>query len=441
MKKHLPLSFYFVFIVFLLTIFVAKLPTTVAAAASHIVISEVQPGLTGATTNEFIELYNPTNTNIDVTGWRLAKKTASASATEEDFVSNFPAKTINAHGFLLIAHTDYDGVAIPEDITYSENPFAGNNTLLLYDSSDVLVDKVGMGTAADVETAAKGNPSSGDSIERKATSTSTGTTLGVGGTEETAGNGEDTNNNSADFVNRGEPQPQNMNAAVEPALTPTPSVSPTASPSVSPTGSVSPTMTPTGSLTPTPSLTATPSVTGSLTPSPTGTVSPTVTPTVTLTTTPSLTLTSTPSPTASVSATSSPTATLSPTSSLSPTVTPSSTSTPTTTPTATITATATLTVTPTVSLSPTATMTPTATVTSTQTTTPTITPTMTTTTTVSVTPSVTPIVTHTPTPTPGGQVFGTFIFPNKTVVCTVDAKVKVRKFFIIFIPVFRCFEI
>jgi hypothetical protein len=335
-----------------------------AATAAHVVISEVLPGITGSSTNEFIELYNPTNTNIDVTGWRLSKKSASASATEMDLVGDFPAKTINAHGYLLIAHTDYDGTVVAEDITYSANSFAASNTILLYDSADVLVDKVGMGSANDKEGTAKSNPSSPASIERKATSTSLASTMAVGGTEETAGNGEDTDNNSSDFVNRGVPQPQNGTSVTEPSVVGTGTPTPTATPTVS--------------------VTATP--TGSLSPTTTGTV--TVTPTGTSTGTPTVTLTNSPTPTA--------------------TLTPTSTNTPT--------------LTPTVTSSPTSTVTPTLTLT--------------------FTPTVSPTLTPTPVPHTGPIVLGTFQVRNKTVVCTLDVKVKKnRHWYTKYIPVIRCEEV
>jgi hypothetical protein len=354
MKKLLTSSFFFFIIALLLTFAFKKNTTPVfAATASHIVISEVQIA-GGVSTDEFVELYNPTNSNVDLTNWRLAKKTASG--TESDLVTDFPAKTINAHGYLLLAHTDYDGAVI-EDITYSTSSVAVNNTVLLYNSSDTVVDKLGFGSATDVETTSKAEPSTNDSVERKASATSDGTTLAVGGTEENAGNGEDTDNNSVDFVNRTEPLPQNIASALEPGngLTPTPTVS------------LSPTLTPTGS------VSATPSLTGTLTPtiSPTSLPSVTLTPTTTVSVTPTLTVTSTSTPT--VTMTPSPTQTVS----VTPTKTP--------------------------------------------------------------TPSMT--VTPTPPTTSGGLVFGTFIFPNKTIVCKVDFKVRVKRFLIMYVPVFTCSEV
>jgi hypothetical protein len=84
--------------------------------------------------------------------------------------------------------------------------------------------------------------------------------------DEFKGNGEDSDNNSNDFIVRATAQPQNSASSTEPA-----SVTPT------PTSSITPTVTPLS--TPTPTITITPTPT--LTPTPTATPTPTSTPTPT----------------------------------------------------------------------------------------------------------------------------------------------------------------
>ncbi len=266
-----------------------------AATASHIVISEVQIGGT-TTTDEFVELYNPTSSNIDVTGWKLAKRTAAGTLASQEDLAVFPSSSVvNAHGYLLIAHTNYDGSPV-EDITYTTtSSIATNNTVLLYDNAVTpnLIDKVGMDSAGDKETATANEPSTNHSIERKASSISTSDTLKVGGTEENIGNGEDTDNNSNDFVSRSTPLPQNSTAPTETPVVVSPTVSPTGS--ISPTATVTPTVSVTGS--------PTPSITGTISPTITGTPTPTVSPSVTATSTPSSTPTGTVTPTVSVTTT------------------------------------------------------------------------------------------------------------------------------------------
>ena len=174
-----------------------------AAPASHIVISEVQVGGVSAN-DEFVELYNPTDSVVVLNGWKLTKK--ASTGTEQNLVSSGGfTGIIPAHGFFLIApQSGYTGSTSP-DLRYSQisNFLAANNTVLIYDKTGVLIDKVGWGSSLDFE----GNvylstPANGNSIERKAQSTSTSTTMGSGGSDEFLGNGFDTDDNSQDFVPR-----------------------------------------------------------------------------------------------------------------------------------------------------------------------------------------------------------------------------------------------
>lgn len=247
------------------------------AVAGHVVISEVQVGVTGASTNEFVELYNPTESMIELSGWVLSKKTAAG--VDQDLLATFPSSTeIASHGYFLITHADYTG-STSADLAYTTpDSLAANNTIYLKNSSDIIIDKLGLGTTNDFEVSAKGNPPTSGSVERKANFDSTSTSMNIGGTDQFNGNGEDTDNNASDFVNRAVSEPQNSTSTQEPtisSLTPTPPVTPSPSaepsiePSVSPSGSPSPSITP--SLEPTPSIAPSPSITPSPSPTPSGT--------------------------------------------------------------------------------------------------------------------------------------------------------------------------
>lgn len=220
------------------------------AATTHVVISEVQIAGTTAT-DEFVELFNPTEASISLAGWRLTKKTSTG--TESTLLSSMSG-TIEAGGYYLVAHEDYDGGT--KDAQYSTSAsIAADNTVVLYsDSGSTVVDKVGMGSATDYEEAATVVPASDQSIMRT---------------------GDDTDNNASDFALNITPDPQN-------AATPTPTMSPTATPTSSPA--------PTATVSPTPTASPTPSETPSPTPtstaSPTPTASPTETPEPTVSPTP-----------------------------------------------------------------------------------------------------------------------------------------------------------
>lgn len=284
----------------------------VFSAASHLVISEVLIGSTGAGENEFIEIYNPMETAVDISGWIVSRKTASADIASQSALATIPASTeIKGHGYYLIAHQSYTGTT-SADLIYADNSIASNNTLYLKNNSGSVIDKLGFGTTNDAENTAKGNPSTGASVERKANATSTATTLSTG-IDIFLGNGEDTDNNSSDFVNRTNPEPQNAQSAVETSLTtPIPSAtsisSPTVSPSISPTATSSSTPMPSASTTPTTSPTMSPTSSPSVAPTPTQTVAPTITPSPTITPNPI----STPKPSATVKPSMSPTPTATP---------------------------------------------------------------------------------------------------------------------------------
>lgn len=244
--------------VFLLT------PNFIFAATDHIVISQVQVSGVSAT-DEFVELYNPTASTIDLTGWRLAKKVSSG--TQTNLITSMSG-SIPSHKYMLITpQTGYAG-SVPSDATYSSSSASvtSNNTVLIYsDSGFTVVDKVGMGTATDFETATTISPDASQSVQRKI--------------DDANGNGLDTNNNLDDFAVLALSSPHNLNFIVPtPSATPTPTATPSAtpaqtqSPTPTQTASPSPSSSPTQVPTPTPS--ATPTTTPIVTVTPVATVAP-----------------------------------------------------------------------------------------------------------------------------------------------------------------------
>ncbi len=122
-----------------------------ATPASHILISEVQPSA-DSTWNEFVELFNPTNNSIDITGWSLKKKTSAG--VETNYVATFPATTIPARGFFLVTHSRSHVRGMASDLNANgpyESSLQDDNTILLYNGSGTLIDKVGWGGAVDFE--------------------------------------------------------------------------------------------------------------------------------------------------------------------------------------------------------------------------------------------------------------------------------------------------
>ncbi|MCG2809640.1 MAG: lamin tail domain-containing protein [Candidatus Portnoybacteria bacterium] len=176
-------------------VFVFCLPSL--ASAGDVVINEIMVGQTGAAKNEFIELYNSTENNIDLTEYKLKKKTKSGAESNLVSSSKFIG-IIPARGYFLIAHPDYKNT-INADLAYSGSSYsiASDNTIILYNKEDTVVDKVGYGEeVVDFENQAAPNPENNQSIERQPV-------------------GYDSNNNSADFVIQSTPNPQNSGGQEE----------------------------------------------------------------------------------------------------------------------------------------------------------------------------------------------------------------------------------
>ena len=286
-----------------LSLFVISQPTKVFSAASHVVISEIQIAATSEPNNEFVELYNPTSSSIDITGWKLARKTAAGNQTT--LVASMSG-AIAPHSFKLIGSPEYNATPSADIIYSTSDHLAANNTIIIYNlDGTTVIDKVGLGTATDSETATVPNPADSDSIERKAQANSSDISMAVGGFDALLGNGQDTDNNFNDFVSRALPQPQNSSSAAEPVAS---SPTPTSTITVTPTATATPTLTPTNTTTPT--ATSTLTMTPTNTPTGTPTSTPTSTPTATATPTSTMTLTVTPTNTVTPTVTHTPTPTL-----------------------------------------------------------------------------------------------------------------------------------
>ena len=217
--------------IFLVGLFVQH---AVSQIANHVVLSEIYGGggNTGSTyKNDFVVLYNPTLSPVNLSGWSLQYESATGTSSWQ--VTNL-AGTIVGHGYFLVEEAAGSGGSVnlpaPDVVgTLALSSTAGkialvNRTTALSGANPAgasIVDMVGFGLTANgyEGTGPAPAPSNTASIERKANNLSTSTTMGVGGTDEFAGNGYDSNNNDSDFVTLTTPQPQNSSSPVEPALT------------------------------------------------------------------------------------------------------------------------------------------------------------------------------------------------------------------------------
>ncbi|MBL8919844.1 MAG: DUF4215 domain-containing protein [Myxococcaceae bacterium] len=201
------------------------------STVNHVVISELQVGVTGSAADEFVELYNPTNAPVNIGGWVLQYR-SDTGASYQNKATIPMGTTMPPRRYFLItsvrnasAGTGFTGAMASDLATAGAlglSGIAGHVRIGPALSTSVTdmnaVDTVGYGAAAGPEGMAAPVPSQGPlaSLERKANSMSTAASMGPGGADELLGNGEDTNNNLADFVLRMTRDPQNSMSAPEP---------------------------------------------------------------------------------------------------------------------------------------------------------------------------------------------------------------------------------
>ena len=167
-----------------------------------ILISEFQVEGTSDLKEEFLELYNPNNSDVDLTGWYVHRRTKTGSS-ESTFASNtlFGGKKVAAKGYFLIARQGY--FTNLADI-FVDNPLTKDNSLFLKNPNGQIVDRVGWGEAQDYETSPAKNHDAGQSIGRKSDET-------------------DTDNNSVDFeLDTPTPREKNITYVASLPLSPPP---------------------------------------------------------------------------------------------------------------------------------------------------------------------------------------------------------------------------
>ncbi len=228
--------------------------TLLAQIANHVVMSQVYGGggnTNAPWTNDFVELYNPTSSDVTMTNWSLQYTSAAGTTwgSSGTTLASFSG-TIKAHGYFLIglaAGTTVTNKPLPTtDATGTINMSASAGKVALVNNSTVIsqvanptdasiVDLIGFYTAGGAtvtngfETAVLTVPSTVTSntwaAQRVANATSTATTLSAGGSDASAGNGWDANNNSTDFVVQTTIVPKNSSTPIAPALAPSLSAS------------------------------------------------------------------------------------------------------------------------------------------------------------------------------------------------------------------------
>lgn len=152
----------FFFIFFILSF------TQTQAKNENILINQVMLEQSSNVRHEFIELYNPNNCEINLSGFSLKKKTAkgneSALISTKNFTGIIPAKS-----YFLISHPEFCS-QIACDLKYSSTAsLSKNNTILLYDQEKNIIDKLGIGEVEDFFEKPSTNPEKNQALKRIAT--------------------------------------------------------------------------------------------------------------------------------------------------------------------------------------------------------------------------------------------------------------------------------
>ncbi len=129
---------------------------------------------------------------------------------------------IQPHGYYLWANSNNNyALTIHADASTSAT-LAGDNSIAVRNgpiNTGSVIDQVQWGTSTGTPlgegTPFVTNPTAGQSIERKAYTTSSSLSMKPGGADEFSGNGFDTNNNTFDFTIRMASQPQNSSSSTE----------------------------------------------------------------------------------------------------------------------------------------------------------------------------------------------------------------------------------
>ena len=117
-----------------------------AATVGHVVIATVQIAGTAAS-NDFVQLYNPTASAIDISGWKLRKK--SSTGTDYSLKVFGSGASIAAGGYFTWANsTGGFSDSIDADVASTQTLAAGNSVGLL-DATGAEVDAVAWGNGTD----------------------------------------------------------------------------------------------------------------------------------------------------------------------------------------------------------------------------------------------------------------------------------------------------
>jgi hypothetical protein len=181
----------------------AILPTSIHGTSSTIVIAEFRTRGPNGGNDEFIELYNLSSSPVDISGWEVKGSNSSGTVTTRATVT--PGAVLNAGCHYLLTNSNPNGGpysgSVPGDQTYGVGiTDDGGIALTLPDGT--VVDQVGMSSGSVFK---EGTP--------LAPLTANVNLAYARRPGDDAGNGQDTDNNQADFRLVSPSTPRNASGA------------------------------------------------------------------------------------------------------------------------------------------------------------------------------------------------------------------------------------
>ncbi len=196
----------------------------IADATNGVLIAGVMMGLSGELNSQYVEFYNNGSLPIDLSGFVLQRKTADALPFNPWISLNQLPKGVLLPGkrYFTFASQAWAKLHGSVDAVVADSLGLGGEggAVRLWDpGSGTELDSVGWGTAKTFnQKVSKGLTIPGQVLVRKAKIGSTALTMDVGGADYLAGNNQDTDTDSDDFVILGDGVPNSLASGVyEPA--------------------------------------------------------------------------------------------------------------------------------------------------------------------------------------------------------------------------------
>lgn len=165
---------------------------------TRLVISQVVTNGTQGSLDEFIEIYNPSSAHINLSGYKIQKKSQAGMVwLDSTPLNSLNHLTIPPYGYVLIAGKDYSYATEADIKINTELAYDDNGHLRITDAMVDEIDRLGYGSAINPEGLAAPSPSQSVALQRKAQYSSTAQSLQANPHQ---GNGYDSNFNLLDFI-------------------------------------------------------------------------------------------------------------------------------------------------------------------------------------------------------------------------------------------------